>query len=37
MSIRCNELPNPSVNADVPGTLDLLPSRSGGTPVTLYR
>jgi len=26
--------PNPSVNADVPGTFDLLVSRGGGTPVT---
>jgi hypothetical protein len=32
-----NQGPNPAVNADVPGTFVLLASRSGGTPVTLYR
>ena len=30
-------MPNPAVNADVPGTCVLLVSRSGGTPVTFYR
>jgi len=29
--------PNPAANTDVPGTFDLLVSRGGGTPVTLYR
>jgi len=29
--------PNPAVNADVPGTFDLVANHVGGTPVTLYR